>query len=88
MIDCNDQPLVVVVVFAVLVVVGAVVVVATVVVVDVMAAANMASTVVVVGAEGVTPVGSKAIVTRRSLTNLTLAGFVVIVGFFWANVVQ
>src|SRR5665213_3441855 len=82
MMACNYQPfdVVVVVLFVVVVVVGAIP--AVVVVVGVIAEANIASTVVADGGVGVTPVGSKAIVTRRSLTNLIVAGLVVSVGVF------
>jgi hypothetical protein len=69
---------------AVVVVVGAVVVVVELVV----ACRTIWSVVVAVGALGVTPAGSKAIVRRRSFTNLTFAGFVVRVGFFWSKEVQ
>jgi hypothetical protein len=84
----------VVVVVGVLVVVvgpvGAVVVVvgAVVVVVGVVASSTISSTLFADGAVGVTPVGSKASVKRRSFVNLILAGFVVNVGVFWANVAQ
>jgi hypothetical protein len=44
---------------------------------------TIASTVVVLGAVGVTPVGSKAIVIRMYSLNLILVGSVVRVGFFW-----
>jgi hypothetical protein len=73
----------------VVVAVGNVVVVATVVVVDgVVAYSTIASTVAFGGTRGVTPAGSKAIVTRRSFTNLMVAGSVVRVAFFWPNEFQ
>jgi hypothetical protein len=84
----------VVVVVGVVVVVesGTVVVVvavgAVVVVVGVVASSTISCSLFSDGAEGVTPVGSKARVTRRSLVNLILAGFVVNVGFSWPKVVQ
>ena len=52
-----------------------------VVVEDVVEASTIASTVAVAGGFGVTPVGSKAIVTRRFFVNLIEAGSVVSVGF-------
>jgi len=61
------------------VVVGAKAVV--VVVVGVVAASTISSTVFGAGGFGVTPVGSKAIVTRRFFVNLIEAGSVVSVGF-------
>jgi hypothetical protein len=80
---------VVVVVFAVVVVVFAVVgtVVTTdagavVVVVAVAFALTIASIVACWGALGVTPWGSKAIVTRRNCVSLIDEGFVVTTGFF------
>jgi hypothetical protein len=45
-------------------------------------------TVVWDGAAGVTPLGSKASVTRRYCANLIEPGFVVIVGFTWESEVQ
>ena len=48
----------------------------------------MALTVVVLGATGVTPLGTKAIVTRMSWANLIEDGLVVNVGFFWLKDVQ
>jgi hypothetical protein len=84
----------VVVVVGVVVVVesGAVVVVVAVgvvvVVVGVVASSTINSSLFADGAVGVTPVGSKANVTRRSFVNLILAGFVVNVGFSWPNVDQ
>jgi hypothetical protein len=77
------------------VVVGAVVVVvvgpatvvvvtgANVVVVTVVPDFTMASTVAALGAVGVTPVGSKAIVTRMYSLNLIAVDSVVMVGFVW-----
>jgi hypothetical protein len=76
-------PALVVVVVAVFVEVAAVVVV-----VAVEPAFTMASTVAVLGAVGVTPVGSKAMVTRMYSPNLIAAGFVVILGFVWEIVDQ
>jgi hypothetical protein len=66
-----------------------VVVVATVVVVvAVVPSLTISSTVAVLGALGVTPVGSKAMVTRMYSLNLIAAGFVVILGFVWEIVDQ
>jgi hypothetical protein len=56
---------------------------AVVVVVTADPAFTIASTVVELGALGVTPVGSKAIVTRMYSLNLIAVDSVVIVGFFW-----
>ena len=62
----------------VVVVTGAVVVVVT-----AEPAFTIASTVAVLGELGVTPVGSKAIVTRMYSLNLIEVESVVMVGFFW-----
>ena len=89
-----DEPTVVVVApvdvgvtgrFSVVVVSGTVVVV---VVVGVTAVFTIASTVTFEGGGGVTPLGKKAIVTRRYCENLIVLGSVVIVGVFCAIVVQ
>jgi hypothetical protein len=63
-----------------------VVVTGTAVVVVVVAAAafNMASSVTAVGGVGVTPAGSKAMVSRMYSENLIDVELVVIVGVFWA----
>lgn len=67
--------------FVVVVVTGA-----NVVVVDgVTAVCTIAVTVDFDGAGGVTPLGRKAIVTRRYCENLIVLGSVVTVGFFWAS---
>ena len=67
--------------FAVVVVAGA-----NVVVVDgVTAVCTIAVTVDLDGAGGVTPLGRKAMVTRRYWENLIVLGSVVTVGFFWAS---
>jgi hypothetical protein len=80
--------LVVVVVEPVGTVVVGTTVVANVVVVTVVASAPIAVSVPVVGGNGTTPAGSKAIEMRSSGANLMDAGFVVIVGFFSPKVVQ
>jgi hypothetical protein len=72
-----------IVVVVVAVLAGVVVVTGGVVVVVVVTLAfTMASVVAVLGAVGVTPVGSKAMVIRNSGENLMVAEFVVVVGFF------
>jgi hypothetical protein len=60
-----------------------------VVVVELVVACSVISSIVVAdGKLGVTPEGSKAIVSSRFLTNLIFAGLVVSVGVFWSNEVQ
>ena len=82
--------LVVVVLGAVVVAVPTVVVVTAVVVVVALLAWSdtMVFTVVVLGGSGVTPLGTKAIVTRISCANLMDEGLVVTVGFVWLKDVQ